>query len=243
MADRRQLYKYKGDRCTYCGIGVQEMIDRYGTFQRMFQFNHVDPRQKSPDYENLIERVISTDQLEEVDKCVLMCNECHGILHAQDITAELHLKVTAVNGKKAEQRLKGQLILDRMDRTATFLTNEPVLVHLYRVQPGSRRPRVHFGTELEYDKLLTDYLRQLPRTKTLIIRSWEKKVLMRARYDCDNKFSLSHDVSFPFIKSELFSHDRNRVWARNGFVLISDGRIWNKGTLDYEGMSIPPKEK
>src|SRR5262245_61154774 len=104
MADRRQLYRYKGDRCVHCGLTVQEMIDRYGTFNRMFQLNHVDPAKKDKEYDNLIRREISTDQLDEVDKCVLLCNECHGVVHAQNITATVKLTVT-VKRRKAEQTL------------------------------------------------------------------------------------------------------------------------------------------
>jgi hypothetical protein len=82
-APRKQLYKYKGNKCANCGLSVEEMLARFGTFNRMFQFNHVDPKQKDPRYDNLIQRQLSGEQLDEVDKCVLLCNECHGILHAQ----------------------------------------------------------------------------------------------------------------------------------------------------------------
>ncbi|MEX2174200.1 MAG: hypothetical protein WD872_07550, partial [Pirellulaceae bacterium] len=78
-ANRRQLYEYKGDRCGYCGRPVQEMIEEFGGFERIFEFNHIEPAKKHPDYDNLIRRTISTEQLDEIDKCVLLCRVCHGI--------------------------------------------------------------------------------------------------------------------------------------------------------------------
>jgi len=43
MANRAQLYKYRGDHCSHCGKSVKEMVERYSTFNRMFEFHHVDP--------------------------------------------------------------------------------------------------------------------------------------------------------------------------------------------------------
>src|SRR5258708_18927649 len=106
-AEKRQLFKYKGNKCAKCGLSVTAMLERYGTVNRMFQFNHIDPTKKHPDYDNLIRRTINTEQLDEIDKCVLLCNECHGVVHAQNLTGEISLTVN-VDGHKCEQTFKGQ---------------------------------------------------------------------------------------------------------------------------------------
>src|SRR5262245_5751282 len=120
--------------------------------------------------------------LNEVDKCILMCNECHGVLHAQNIAAELHLKAT-VAGRSAEQRLKGQMIFDRLKGLATFLTNETILVHSYRVSLGGKKPRIVFGTQLMLDDdLLGKWMRELGKHKTIVIRAWDKAELARIEH-------------------------------------------------------------
>src|SRR5262245_45230982 len=135
MANRRQLYEYKGDECARCHLTVQEMVDRFGTVDRMFEFNHVDPAGKHPGYANLIRRSLSSEQLDEVDKCVLLCRQCHGILHAQGITGRVQFTVK-IGVRKASQTLRGQLIIDRRDRRVTFLTSERILVIPYLLQIG-----------------------------------------------------------------------------------------------------------
>src|ERR1700732_1123959 len=92
--DRRQFQlAYKGNRCAYCGVSVEESFKRYGTFYRMYEVNHVDPDKKDPDYDNLIRRNGSVEQLDELDKCVLLCKLCHGILHAQNIVTTMTIRV------------------------------------------------------------------------------------------------------------------------------------------------------
>ena len=58
-------------------MSVVEIIQRFGKFRRYFQNHHVDPAKKDPNYNNLIRRHISTEQLDELDKCVLLCSNCH----------------------------------------------------------------------------------------------------------------------------------------------------------------------
>jgi hypothetical protein len=68
MAIDPLLFKYKGDRCAYCGLTVDDMLRRYGVVNKLFQFNHIDPAKKHPDYDNVIQRVLSFEQLDEIDK-------------------------------------------------------------------------------------------------------------------------------------------------------------------------------
>ena len=159
MANRKQLYQYKGNCCANCGLGVQEIVDKYGGFEGVFEFNHIDPHKKHPDYDNLIRRVISTEQLDEVDKCILLCSICHGVLHAQNVIRELSLRVI-VGTKSAEQKFKGQLILDYSKMHARFFTDQQMLLMPYRVSLGSRRPQILFGTQL-YDGKLTSFLQRI----------------------------------------------------------------------------------
>ena len=112
----------------------------------MSQFNHVDPDKKHNDYDNLIRRNISADQLDELDKCVLMCNQCHGILHGQNITSSMTLTVT-MGDRTVSQTFKGQAIFDKIERKLAFFCDGEMALHINPlIWPGScaaRRENVH----------------------------------------------------------------------------------------------------
>ncbi len=237
MADRPQLYKYKGDCCVCCRTTVQEMVDRYGPVNRMFEFHHVDPKAKHPRYNRVIQRVLSSEQLDEVDKCVLLCGNCHSILHAQGIAG--HVKFTVnVEGQTATQTLNGQLIVDRKDQRAKFLTNERVLVVPYRLQIGKEEPRLVFGTALEKDGVLLAHFRDLPQIKRLRVMAYrDSRVLMDVEHVGGNRMRMKLDVGFPVLTSELCADDEDDpfIWIRNGIGLTKDGEVICSGTVTCDG--------
>ncbi len=240
MTNRRQLYKYKGDRCAHCQLTVQEMVDRYGTVDRMFEFNHVDASEKHPEYKNLIRRVLSSEQLDEVDKCVLLCRQCHGILHAQGISGNVQFTVN-VAGKKATQTLTGQIIADKKDRCVKFLTNERVLVVPYHLKIGKRDSQLYFGTELEKEGVLLTHFRDLPKMKTLTVMTYrDSRVLMHVEHVGGNRMKMKLDVGFPVLTSELCgdAKDDPFIWIRNGVALTKDGKVIYNGTVTCEGTIV-----
>ena len=86
-AERRSLIKHwaleeKGNRCYVCG---------YDRCKEALDFHHLDPTQKEF---NLSSRDLSSDWLivkPEIDKCVLLCSNCHRELHAGLITLEVDI--------------------------------------------------------------------------------------------------------------------------------------------------------
>jgi hypothetical protein len=233
--NRRQLYRYKGDRCAHCGLSVQEMMDRYGDFQRLFEFNHVDPSKKRADYRNLIRRVISTEQLDELDKCVLLCRLCHGVVHQQNVRAEVVVSVWA-GEHSCEQRLKGQLIHDRKRKTATFLTDEKVLLHPYRVYAGDAAPRILFGTELRNGQMAA-LMRKIDAFKTLRVSSWSDDPLVDIVSAGNGKVVGEVNIAFPVFSFELYRDAADPVflWIRHGIGLTRTGDVIHGGVLKYEG--------
>ena len=240
MAYKRQLYKYKGDRCAHCQLTVQEMVDRYGTVDRMFALNHVKPSEKDPDYKNLIRRVISSDQLDEVDKCILLCCQCHGILHAQGITGNLQFTVN-VAGRKAIQTLQGQVIVDKKERRARFLTNERVLVIPYRLKIGEQEPQLYFGIELGKEGVLLRLFRELPQIKTLTVMAYrDSRVLMHVEHIEGNRMKMEYNVGFPVFNSELCGEGKDKplIWVRNGVALTKGGEVLYDRTVTCEGTIV-----
>jgi len=147
MANRTQLYKYRGNCCSHCGKSVEEVVARYGTFNRMFEFHHIDPEQKHPKYSALMQRTLSAEQIEEIDKCLLLCRDCHGIIHAQNIEGSITIR-SSIGSRVASQKLKGWFIADSLDKTLRFMSNERNLLQPCFVSLGAGEREKYFILEL-----------------------------------------------------------------------------------------------
>jgi hypothetical protein len=242
MADRRQQLKYMQDRCHLCPRKVEETIRQFGVtaFHKAFQFHHVDPTTKHADYDNLIRRVISTEQLDELDKCVLLCNWCHSLLENQNNRVALTLEVT-VDGRSATQTIRGQVLVNQETGVASFVSNERVKVIPYRVQLGTNEPQLAFGTDLEDKKLLVEYLASLPEHRTIQIGTWpDGRPLLRAVFIEPDGMEVKYDISFPVFQTEL--RGETNVWTRNGLALTDNGVVLEEGEVTFEG-KIPAKPR
>lgn len=70
--------EYKGGKCEVCGlVGVESN-------QVVFDFHHLDPTLKDYTPSNLMDK--SLERLHnELDKCILLCSNCHRQVHSGDI--------------------------------------------------------------------------------------------------------------------------------------------------------------
>jgi hypothetical protein len=67
---KQKLIEYKGGKCEFCG---------YDKCNRSLQFHHLDPNEK--DF-SISGKSLSFEKLKnEVDKCVLVCSNCHCEIH------------------------------------------------------------------------------------------------------------------------------------------------------------------
>lgn len=67
---RKEAIEYKGGKCIVCG---------YNKSIRALQFHHLDPTQKDFGISGTTK---SFEKLKpELDKCVLLCANCHGEVH------------------------------------------------------------------------------------------------------------------------------------------------------------------
>jgi len=79
---KKQLIDYKGAQCSICG---------YSKYQGSLDFHHIDPSTKEFKLSNFKSR--SFDNLkQELDKCVLLCSNCHREVHAGITSLENRLK-------------------------------------------------------------------------------------------------------------------------------------------------------
>jgi len=236
MANKKQQLTYKNNCCKYCGRNVKEMVEEFGSFNRVFEFNHTIPSLKSPIYDNIIRNTISTEQLDELDKCILLCKICHGILHSQNISIKLILNVE-VGDKKVTQELMGQGILNRKEKHLKFLTNQKLLVKPYLLQRDSEAHEIIFGKDLEENSTFLSNLFGAKNFHICRIFNYKKTEEFFTATKIDNStLKISHNIKFPYFQYELVPDDKDidYLWIRNGFALTKDGDVVTNGTLDYE---------
>lgn len=72
-AIKEMLIQYKGGKCERCG---------YNKCNRALEFHHLDPNEKDFGVSQNITRNIE-DLKAEVDKCILLCSNCHAEIHQE----------------------------------------------------------------------------------------------------------------------------------------------------------------
>lgn len=235
MVNKTQLYKYKGNRCSACGMEVVEMVERYGTFKRMFAFHHIDPSKKDKNYSQLMKQSLSSKQIEEIDKCVLVCNQCHDIIHAQEITGSMCVTVKFDN-REVSQDLEGWFIHDQLDKKFTFLTNQKVLLQVCKIE-FEDQPEKHLCVlEIEREENLISWLKNIQKHKSISIKSEiTNEILMRIEHVKNKTIKVSHKVGFPItaIDLKVDEGDASYLWFRNGIGLTKEGDVFDSGVLNY----------
>ncbi len=235
MADRAQLYKYKGNRCSSCGLSVADMVARHGTFNRMFQLHHVDPKIKHSSYANLMKQMLSLEQIEEVDKCTLLCTQCHTVIHAQEITAKLELSVE-IDSRTVSQLFEGWIKADALDKTLTFVTNQTFLLQPCVVRVGTKTPIELCVIEIEKDGNLLDWLQNIAQYKCVeILARSNCDVLMRIEHLGEKEVKVTQAIGFPVTAINLSTQEdgADNVWMRNGLILTREGEIHTNGVFSY----------
>jgi len=72
---KRRCIEYKGGKCSKCG---------YDRYDGALEFHHLDPSQKDLSIAKARLTSFSDKVKEELDKCVLLCANCHREQHARD---------------------------------------------------------------------------------------------------------------------------------------------------------------
>jgi len=72
---KQEAVAYKGGKCVNCG---------YNKCLGSMDFHHLDCSQKDPDWEKMRNRPLEKIKA-ELDKCVLVCRNCHGEIHYENV--------------------------------------------------------------------------------------------------------------------------------------------------------------
>jgi len=81
------LYEYRGNKCEKCGL----QNDTLG----FYDFHHIEPANKSFGIGAQIGRIKKAELLKEVDKCLMLCPNCHRLEHLNMRFNELMEKADA----------------------------------------------------------------------------------------------------------------------------------------------------
>jgi len=212
------------------------MVSRYGTFDRMFELHHIDPGAKDPNYKNLMRRNLSVEQIEEVDKCTLLCNNCHSIIHAQNAKAKLELTMS-VEERQVSQIFDGWLVCDVKDKTFTFVTNRRFMLQPCVVTFGNGDSLKLCIIEIEKSEYLVNWLHSVEDLGGVeIFGRGIDDLLMRIEHVGPKKVKVTQKLGFPVTALNLATEGQkeDNVWIRNGFMLTKSGEIHKSGTLSYE---------
>jgi hypothetical protein len=72
---KKQAIAYKGGKCQDCG---------FQGYEGVFDFHHLDPSQKDMDISRYRNKKLNDTIVAELDKCDLLCANCHRIRHAAE---------------------------------------------------------------------------------------------------------------------------------------------------------------
>lgn len=208
----------------------------------MFEFHHVDPTTKDKHYRKLMAQRLSRRQMDEIDKCVLLCTQCHAVIHAQEITATLELSAQ-IDKRIAKQTFTGWIRADRVAKTLTFVTNQPYLLLPCEVKLGTEEPRTFFIVEIEQDRNLKSWLADLEQHKIIEIRSlMNPRHFMRATHTAPGHMSVKQTLGLPITALELQPLDqpKEKIFIRNGIWLSASGEVLTDGELNYTCSLLSP---
>lgn len=234
MTNRAQLYEYKGNCCACCGLAVKAMLEKYGTFSRMFQFHHIDPDTKDRHYKRLMAQRLSRRQMDEIDQCILLCTQCHATIHAQEIRGTLELSIQ-LGTRFVRQSFQGWVVADRVSRNLTFVTNEPYKLHPCEVRIKDQEPICLCASEVESH--VYSWLQKMELHIDIEVFSLrDRKTVLRLKHVEGNRIFVEQSINFPSIQLDFHAHNvkDEYIYIRNGFALMASGAVHSTGIASYE---------
>lgn len=71
---KESMIKYKGGSCEKCGLSIKE------SNYFVFDFHHLDSKEKDPNFRRI--KFQKWEKItKELDKCILVCSNCHRTIH------------------------------------------------------------------------------------------------------------------------------------------------------------------
>jgi hypothetical protein len=228
--DRHLRLQYLGGRCTICRRSIKAVERRYLTSKGAFEFNHIDPAQKSAIYDKMIRRVVSTEQFDELDKFHLLCRMCHAVWSNQRLKGKVQLTLQLNDGRVIKKKFSvhGMVEIKNGQPHPHLFADNPQHIQPYSYALGTGRQHSTAGFELE--KQIGRLLLATRRRKFLHI--WDEKglVFKAERIDADH-VRYQQLVRFTLFKFAGRADEKSlpHFWVRNGKAIIKGRGIKTKG--------------
>ena len=216
----------------------------------MFEFNHINPKTKHKSYKAVIARRLSSEVLDEVDKCGLMCSECHKILTLQRITGTV--KISYEVGGRAftkEGAIQGIMKFDPVTGDVNgleFFGDVRITPEVYEVTIGDGEPRTHSHEEFNESNLLTRFLVATRTQGELTIRLLDGTVMFQARKIEGDSCEIESTARCTLLDHVEMTSDNGKetFHCRNGKMISTTGKVSTrfayKLTMPYDQEALRP---
>lgn len=189
-----------------------------------FELHHINPAKKSPDYDNLIRRKLSDEQLDELDKCALLCGNCHDTLHGQNITVPVEISLNVEGVEPVLHVITCSIIYDYEKNEATLFSDEFKLLDVYKVQIGTG---VVVMSGLQLEPVLNEFIERTKTDGSLVVSTLNGQILCRADRVNDHDVRVKYNLDFPLITAKLdfasAGGDMMELFLRPGNIVVDTG--------------------
>ena len=145
--------EYKGGKCVHCG---------YSKCPQALVFHHVDPSQK--EFEISSGTAQSFEKCKpELDKCILLCQNCHSELHYEEYQKERLIQLNEINNEKRKINNNVSITCDTCNVLFTKFNSR-------MFKNGKPRYKNNFCSKVckqKYTICGDDELKELLKTKTI----------------------------------------------------------------------------
>jgi hypothetical protein len=224
MHNSRIFFDYKGNCCANCGKSIQDAIERWG-IACGFDLNHVNPETKATSYKNLMRRKkLSTEQLDEVDKCALVCKDCHTALHGQNLTVGLEIVLYFGDGVIFKRVLNAcQVLNDKKQNRLMLFTDELSKIMFCKIFLDSKMVGYTTIYELGQNDLLVHLMMKTRECGNFALTTMEDQAILEVAKLDDTRFRLEYNPHFPLFKFDLQLTKDFGFHIRNGAMVTDQG--------------------
>lgn len=107
-----KMIEYKGCKCERCGLHLKD------SHYSVFDFHHINPKEKDVNFDKI--KYQKWEKIKkEIDKCMLVCSNCHRLIHAEIIEN----KMSKIEKKKQKLRERIKTLQDEMTLALTKKTS------------------------------------------------------------------------------------------------------------------------
>lgn len=99
LEHKKMAVKYLGGKCLHCGLETE--------FYSIYDFHHKDPKEKDSLISQIMNKKSNFELIKkELDKCELLCSNCHRIVHEKERMAEFEEEEKKIEAMQYNRKMK-----------------------------------------------------------------------------------------------------------------------------------------